>query len=36
MKMSPFDYSTPNALEILVWKVDEHGFVQVEKVNLEI
>ncbi len=36
MKMSLFDYSTPNMLEVLIWAVDEHGFVQVEKVNLEI
>jgi hypothetical protein len=34
--MSLFDYSSPNMLEVLVWVVDEHGFVQVEKVNLEI
>ena len=34
--MSLFDYSNPNKLEVLVWAIDEHGFVQVEKVNLEI
>ena len=36
MKMSLFDYSTPNKLEVLVWAIDEHGFVQVEKINLEL
>jgi len=34
--MSLFDYSTPNMLEVLIWAIDEHGFVQVEKINLEI
>ena len=36
MKMSLFDYKTPNMMEILVWVVDKHGFVQVELVNMEI
>lgn len=34
--MSLFDYATPNNKEILVWAVDEHGFVEVEVVNMEI
>ena len=34
--MSLFDYTTPNKMEILVWAVDEHGFVEVELVNMEI
>jgi hypothetical protein len=34
--MSPFDYSTTNMMEVLVWEIDEHGFVQVEKINLEL
>ena len=33
--MSRFDYSTANKLEVLLWAIDEHGFVQVEKINLE-
>jgi hypothetical protein len=33
--MSLFDYSTPNIYEVLSWAVDEHGFVQVELINLE-
>jgi hypothetical protein len=33
--MSHFDYSTANKLEVLLWVIDEHGFVQVEKINLE-
>jgi len=35
-KMSPFNYTTDNMLEVLVWAIDEHGFVQVEKVNLDV
>jgi len=34
-KMSPFNYTTSNMLEVLVWNIDEHGFVQVELVPLE-
>jgi hypothetical protein len=34
--MSLFDYKTPNMFEVLVWSVDKHGFVDVEKVNLEL
>lgn len=34
--MSLFDYSTPNKLEVLIWEVDEHGFVQVELVDMEV
>jgi hypothetical protein len=34
--MSPFDYSTANMYEILVWEIDEHGFVQVELVPLQL
>jgi hypothetical protein len=34
--MSLFDYKTPNMMEVLVWSVNEHGFVQVDLVNLEI
>jgi hypothetical protein len=34
--MSLFDYSSPNMLEVLIWAIDEHGFVQVEKITLEL
>jgi hypothetical protein len=34
--MSLFDYSTPNMYEVLVWSVDEHGFVDVDKIELEL
>jgi hypothetical protein len=34
--MSHFDYSGANIHELLVWEIDEHGFVQVEKINLEL
>jgi hypothetical protein len=34
--MSLFDYKTPNMMEVLIWSVDTHGFVQVDLVNLEI
>jgi hypothetical protein len=34
--MSPFKYSTTNIYEVLVWEIDEHGFVQVELVPLEV
>ena len=34
--MSLFNYSTPNMMEVLVWSIDEHGFVQVDTINLEI
>jgi hypothetical protein len=34
--MSLFDYKTPNMLEVLIWAIDEHGFVQVEKIKLEL
>ena len=34
--MSLFNYKTSNMLEVLVWSFDEHGFVQVNKINLEI
>lgn len=33
--MSLFDYSTPNVYEVLIWSLDEHGFVQLEVANLE-
>ena len=33
--MSLFDYSTNNKFEVLLWAVDEHGFVQVQTINLE-
>jgi hypothetical protein len=36
MKMSLFDYSAPSLHEVLVWSVNEHGFVEVEKINLEL
>ena len=36
MKMSPFNYTTSNMYEVLVWNIDEHGFVQVELVPLEL
>jgi len=34
--MSLFDYKTPNMLEVLFWGIDEHGFVQVVLVKLEV
>jgi len=34
--MSPFNYTTSNMYEVLVWAIDEHGFVQVELVPLEV
>jgi hypothetical protein len=34
--MSLFDYKSPNMLEVLIWEIDAHGFVQVEKINLEL
>jgi hypothetical protein len=34
--MSHFDYSTANMYEVLVWQVDEHGFVQVKLIPLEL
>jgi len=34
--MSPFNYTTANMLEVLVWNIDEHGFVQVDLVNLDV
>ena len=34
--MSLFNYKTPNMLEVLLWSVDQHGFVQVDKINLEV
>lgn len=34
--MSSFKYSTTNIYEVLVWEIDEHGFVQVELVPLEV
>jgi hypothetical protein len=34
--MSPFDYSTANLYEVLMWSIDEHGFVQVEVVPLQV
>jgi hypothetical protein len=34
--MSLFDYSTTNMHEILVWEIDEHGFVHVELIPLNI
>ena len=34
--MSLFDYSSPSMYEILIWAIDAHGFVQVEKVHLEL
>ena len=34
--MFHFDYLTPNIMEVLVWKVDENGFVDVEVVNLDV
>jgi len=34
--MSLFDYSTSNIMEVLLWEVDKHGFVQVEVIDLEI
>jgi len=36
MKMSLFDYSTPNMLKVLIWEIDKHGFVQAEIVDLEL
>lgn len=33
--MSLFDYSN-NIMEVLLWAVDEHGFVQVEVIDLEV
>jgi len=34
--MSLFDYRTPNMFQVLVWSVNEHGFVEVETVDLEL
>jgi hypothetical protein len=34
--MSLFDYKTPNMLQILIWSVDKHGFVEVDQVDLEL
>ena len=34
--MSLFDYSSSSMYEILIWAIDIHGFVQVEKVHLEL
>ena len=33
--MYPFDYSNLNIKEVLIWSIDEHGFVEVEKITLE-
>ena len=37
--MSLFDYKIPqlhHKLQVLVWAIDQYGFVQVEKIHLEI
>ena len=34
--MFPFKYSTANIYEVLIWQIDEHGFVQVKVLPLEI
>ena len=34
--MSHFDYSTANMYEVLAWVIDQHGFVRVQLIKLEI
>jgi hypothetical protein len=34
--MSLFDYKTPNMMQVLIWSIDEHGFVDVDQVDLEL
>ena len=34
--MYPFKYSTVNMYEVLLWQIDEHGFVQVKVLPLEV
>ena len=34
--MYHFNYSTNNMYEILLWQIDEHGFVQVKVLPLDV
>jgi hypothetical protein len=34
--MSLFDYSSPNMMVVLIWSIDKHGFVDVDKIDLEL
>jgi hypothetical protein len=34
--MSLFDYSMFSLMQVLVWSIDEHGFVDVNKIDMEL
>jgi len=34
--MSLFNYNSSNIMEVLIWEIDKHGFVQVVLVKLEV